>query len=285
MDKRRPIRCRRCRAASTRSTRRCTALLIERGDVIDRADRASRALSKPGAAFRPGREADMMRRARRCATRAALPLDHGRAHLARDHHHLHRHAGAVRRRTPTCRRRSARHARPGPLLFRLLGPRDESRKLPTARHRGASPSSASDIGVVAVRADGRRLVARARRRRRGPQDHRQAPLHRTARSPGRHCPPIVDRRRRSPTRAVARHPRLLAVAAARRRLEAAHRLAVGVADRRAVPGTTSLVEPRPVSTSWCRSRRGGRRGPSGRSTSSAAFFQRASGRRGRARRD
>ena len=72
----------------------------------------------------------------------ALPLVDRRAHLARDHHHLHRHAGAVRRRR-RARGRRARHARPGPLLFRLLragrGGRDErGRRSPRSRDREAT---------------------------------------------------------------------------------------------------------------------------------------------------
>ena len=70
------------------------ALLIERGEIIDRLI-AVKKTEESGSAFRPAREADMMRR--------LVERHHGnpaaryrREHLARHHLDLHLCAGAVR---------------------------------------------------------------------------------------------------------------------------------------------------------------------------------------------
>ena len=101
-------------------------LLMERGDIIDRLI-AVKKTSETGSAFRPGREAAMMRA---LAARHAglLPLDTVGGHLARHHRDLHLCPGPVR---GPCRRLGRRRAdaRHGPLPLRL------QRALPPARER------------------------------------------------------------------------------------------------------------------------------------------------------
>ncbi len=167
------------RAGARRAPRRIDAidaemhrLLIERGTVIDSLI-TTKGTEPPGAAFRPGREAEMMRRlvARH---EGALPLatvEHIWREIITD---LHAHAGAVRRR----RRhfgRAGRDARSRPLLFRLLGVRSTTVAGAGAVVARVSPP-ANDLGLIAPAPRSRPVVARARRRRRAAH-HGAAALH------------------------------------------------------------------------------------------------------------
>ena len=136
------------------------------------ADRASRRPRSPGSAFRPGREASMMRA---LAERHARPpaARHGGGHLARHHRHLHLCAGAVRGpcRHLGRRRADARH-----------------RPLPLRLHGALSSRTTSAAAVIDA-------VAAARRRPRHlpprPGRHRRAPGGATLAGAGR--PKIIAR--------------------------------------------------------------------------------------------
>ena len=75
-------------------------LLIERGEIIDRLI-AVKKTEETGSAFRPAREADMMRRLVQAPSRQPAAR-YRREHLARHHLDLHLCAGAVLRCMPTC---------------------------------------------------------------------------------------------------------------------------------------------------------------------------------------
>ncbi len=68
-------------------------LLIERGEIIDESDRGE-AHQESGSAFRPAREAEMMRRLVAAPSRHPAAR-HRREHLARHHRDLHPRSGAV----------------------------------------------------------------------------------------------------------------------------------------------------------------------------------------------
>ena len=94
------------------------ALLMERGEIIDRLI-AVKQTQESGSAFRPAREADMMRRLVERHQRHPAAR-HRREHLARHHRDLHLCAGAV---LGACRPlgRRRRDARLRALPFRLHG--------------------------------------------------------------------------------------------------------------------------------------------------------------------
>ena len=93
-------------------------LLMERGEIIDRLI-AVKKTQESGSAFRPAREADMMRRLVAAPPRHPAAR-HRREHLARHHRDLHLCAGAVLgARRPVGRRRH--DARQRALSFRLHG--------------------------------------------------------------------------------------------------------------------------------------------------------------------
>ena len=68
-------------------------LLMERGDIIDTLI-ATKKTAESGSAFRPAREADMMRRLVE-RHKGLLPLDTVGKHLARHYRDVHIRAGAV----------------------------------------------------------------------------------------------------------------------------------------------------------------------------------------------
>ena len=92
-------------------------LLMERGRIIDTLI-AVKKTQESGSAFRPGREASMMRAL--AERHGAAAARHGGEHLAHHHLDLHLRAGALRgaRRHLGRRRADARH---GAVPFRLHG--------------------------------------------------------------------------------------------------------------------------------------------------------------------
>ena len=92
------------------------ALLMERSSIIETLI-AVKKTQVSGSAFRPGREADMMKRLA-LRHKGLLPLDTDRGHLAHHHRDLHLCAGELRRPC-RCLGRRRGDARFRPLPFRL----------------------------------------------------------------------------------------------------------------------------------------------------------------------
>ena len=118
----------------------------------------------------------------RHAARGRAAARHGRAHLARDHHHLHRDAGAVRRRR-RAGGRSARHARSRPLLFRLLGAGRAG-----ARRTSEAIAEVARSGKHDRRRGGRSIGPMVGRRSPAPTRRKSSPSFPSSKSPT--APPI-----------------------------------------------------------------------------------------------
>ena len=175
-------------------------LLIERGTVIDSLIH-DKGTSRPGAAFRPGREADMMRRlvARH---EGALPLADGRAYLARDHHDLHPHAGAF----DVAIDGSVEPERMRDLARFYFG--FSVKLMPLARCGGRRGAGRARPAISASSRVGRqgRLVARPRAAERA-ADHGVAALHRGGGKAGRSAGLCHFAATRRPDAARYPHPR------------------------------------------------------------------------------
>ena len=147
-------------------------LLMQRGAVIDSLD-PHQGDEPPGRGVPAGTRGRYDAPPGRTPWRGAAAR-HRRAHLARDHHHLHPHAGALRRRHRHIGG-AGRDARPCPFLFRLLGRRRADRRSgggdrPCRRDERPRPHRARPAGP------GRGVVARLDRGV-GAADHGSAALH------------------------------------------------------------------------------------------------------------
>ncbi len=121
-------------------------LLIERGEIIHRLIEA-KARQGGGSAFRPGREADMMR-APRVPPSGSVAARHGRKHLADHHLDLHLRPGELQR---ACRyfRRRCPDARLLSVPFRFYG------SLRGAPRRGAGHRGGREVKRRSRRGAGR----------------------------------------------------------------------------------------------------------------------------------
>ena len=143
-------------------------LLMARGDIIDRLIQVKQT-QEVGSAFRPAREADMMRRLVRAPSRHPAAR-HRREHLARHHLDLHLCAGAV---FGACRHfgQRTRDAGFGAVSFRLRGAlrrafqRDRPRSRRWRRSKGdlalVSATSSRTPWWIALEAEGApKIIAR-----------------------------------------------------------------------------------------------------------------------------
>ena len=158
-------------------------LLMERGEIIDRLISVKQT-QESGSAFRPAREAEMMRRLVE-PPHGHPAARHRREHLARHHRDLHLRAGAVlRSRRPVGGRRG--DARLRPLSFRLHGAVRSAYGRGERGGGGVRLQGRSRTGPGLRHGRRRRLVERARVRC-GAEDHRAAAFRRARRPSGRRC--------------------------------------------------------------------------------------------------
>ena len=155
------------------------AHLIERGEIIDSLIKVKRT-QESGAAFRPAREAEMMRRTGRAPPWDSSPR-HGREHLARHHRDLHVCAGALRGARRFRRGRCAGTRTPPAFIS---ASRCRSRRISAPRAVVAAvAASKGDLGLVpASNLAGAGAVVDGARGSDGAQDHCAAAVRR-ARGP------------------------------------------------------------------------------------------------------